>query len=160
MSKKQTAESFWRRVKIGGAEECWEWTGARNNTGYGTVAWGGKVYTSHRVAAWLNGMVDSLAAPEKSHIKGHVLHKCDNRSCCNPDHFFIGSYTDNQKDAYSKKRKVQPKGENHSNAKLTAMQVETIRNEYALGRTQVELAREFGVSQRSISLIVRKETYK
>lgn len=72
----------------------------------------------------------------------------------------IGSYSDNQRDAYAKKRRVQPKGEKHVNAKLTNEQAEQIRQRYAAGEYQVPLAREFGVSQRAISLIVRRETYK
>ena len=63
-------------------------------------------------------------------------------------------------DAYKKKRKVQPKGEAHTNAKLTTAQVEAVREAYEKGQTQTKLAVIYGVSQRAISLIVRKETYK
>lgn len=63
-------------------------------------------------------------------------------------------------DAYNKGRKVQPRSQ-HVNAKLTATQVIDIRQRYDSGRAkQVPLAREFGVTQRVISLIVRRETYK
>ena len=72
----------------------------------------------------------------------------------------IGSYSDNQRDAYQKKRRVQPKGEMHTNAKLTNEQAAEIRQRYADGEYQVPLALEYGVSQRVISLIVRGETYK
>lgn len=64
------------------------------------------------------------------------------------------------KDAYSKKRKVQPKGQAHSNAKLTNEQAAEIRQRYEAGEFQVPLAKEYGVSQRVISLIVRGESYK
>jgi hypothetical protein len=63
------------------------------------------------------------------------------------------------RDAYNKKRKVQPKGEKHANAKLTNQQAEDIRRRYASGEYQTPLATEYGVSQRVISLIVRGETY-
>ena len=72
----------------------------------------------------------------------------------------IGSYSDNQRDAYQKRRKLQPKGEAHTNAKLTNEQAAEIRQRYAAGEFQVPLAKEYGVSQRAISLIVRGETYK
>lgn len=162
MSAKQTAETFWDKVSGDRRERngCWEWQGACNNTGYGSVAWHGKVYTAHRVAAWLSGLVDSPSAPTNSRDKTHVLHKCDNRKCCNPSHFFLGSFTDNQNDAYSKRRKAQPKGEAHANAKLTDKQVIKIRQLYGVGMTQTVLANKFNVSQRTISLIVRRETYK
>lgn len=162
MSVKQTASSFWDKVDVDleDQQNCWNWLGSCNNTGYGTVAVEGKVYVAHRVAAWYSGLVDSLAAPKHKAEKGFVLHKCDNRKCCNPNHFFIGSYADNQLDAYRKKRRTQPKGAAHANAKLTAQQADEIRKRYAAGEYQVPLAKEYGVSQRAISLIVRGETYK
>ena len=162
MSAKQTEESFWAKVSGDRNERdgCWDWQGSCNNTGYGTVAWHGKVYTAHRVAAWLNGLVKDPNAPRDKRAKTHVLHKCDNRKCCNPSHFFLGNYADNQIDAYAKKRRGQPKGEAHTNAKLTTKEVQMIRRLYEKGLTQMALAEKFGVSQRTISLIVRKETYK
>lgn len=88
------------------------------------------------------------------------MHKCDNRLCCNPDHLFLGSMRANLLDAYAKGRKVQPRSQ-HANAKLTAMQVIAIRQRYDAGEAkQIPLAKEYGVSQRVISLIVRHETYK
>lgn len=160
MSRKQTPESFWAKVHKGKRNECWEWQGSRNNTGYGTVGWHGVNYTAHRVAAWLDGLVDSPYAPKGSREKTHVLHKCDNRKCCNPHHFFLGNYRDNQKDAYDKKRREQPKGEAHTNAKLTDAQAKAIRRSYENGMTQMQLAAIYGVSQVTISLIVRGKTYK
>ena len=158
MPAPQTPENFWSRVKK--SDTCWEWQGSRNTTGYGTVAWGQVVYTAHRVAAWLSGLVDSPRAPKSKAAPGFVLHRCDNRLCCNPAHFFIGNYTDNQKDAYAKGRRSQPKGAKHANAKLTDSQVREIRSRYSLGGvTQDDLAAEFGVSQRTISLIILKRTY-
>lgn len=157
MSRKQTAESFWARVKK--SRGCWEWQGSCNSTGYGTVVWHRKTYTAHRIAAWLSGLVADPSASANAKERTHVLHKCDNRKCCNPKHFFVGSYTDNQLDAYRKKRKVQPRGEAHANAKLTNAQAEAVRGAYKNGQTQVKLAVAYGVSQRAISLIVRRETY-
>jgi hypothetical protein len=63
-------------------------------------------------------------------------------------------------DAYAKGRKVQPRSE-HVNAKLTPDQVREIRCRYDSGAAlQAHLAKEYGVSQRTVSLIVRRETYK
>jgi hypothetical protein len=162
VSAKQTAESFWAKVEGDRNERngCWEWQGTCNSTGYGSVSWHGKVYTAHRIAAWLFGMVKDPRAPKSKRDKTHVLHKCDNRKCCNPSHFFLGSFTENMLDAYTKKRKTQPKGEKHANAKLTNAQAKQIRKLYSNGMTQVVLAKKFGVSQRVVSLVVRGESYK
>lgn len=159
MSRKQTPESFWARINKGDEHVCWEWTGSCNSTGYGTVGWHGAHYTAHRVAAWLSGLVDSPNAPEDSRAPTHVLHRCDNRRCCNPNHFFLGTYADNLQDAYNKKRITQPKGQHHANAKLTNEQAMEIRRRYRAGELQIPLAREYGVSQVAISLIIREKTY-
>jgi hypothetical protein len=158
MGVKQTPDSFWARVKK--SRGCWEWQGACNSTGYGNVAWAGKVYTAHRIAAWLSEMIDTPAAPKNRKGSGFVLHKCDNRRCCNPRHFVVGTYSANQQDAYSKKRKAQPRGEHHANAKLTKKQVQAIREAYANGHVQTKLAAMYGVSQRVISLIVQGKSYR
>lgn len=157
--KKQTAEAFWVRLQVS-KTGCWEWTGALNSTGYGNVRWHGKVFTTHRLAAWLVGLAASPSAPKSASAKTHVLHRCDNRKCCNPEHFFLGNYRENQLDAYAKGRKTQPRGSLHANAKLSVTQVERIREQYTKGKTQQWLADKNRVSQRCISLVVRGETYK
>jgi hypothetical protein len=92
--------------------------------------------------------------------KRFVLHTCDNRLCCNPNHLFLGSMRTNLLDAYTKGRKVQPRS-GHANSKLTPEQAREIRATYdAGGSRQVDLAKQYGVSQRAISLVVRRETYK
>jgi hypothetical protein len=156
---KNTAENFWMRVAKQ-PSGCWEWQGALNSTGYGSVSWDSKHYVAHRLAAFLHGMVSTLEAPQDASCSGFVLHKCDNRKCCNPDHLFVGSYSDNQRDAYKKKRRAQPKGAAHANSKLTTEQVAAIRKSYSQGGIrQKDLGNKYGVSQRAISLVVRGETY-
>lgn len=158
MSHKQSPKAFWSKV-VKQEHGCWEWQGSCNNSGYGTCGWGGKTYVAHRVAAWIAGMIDDMAAPKNADNPTHVLHKCDNRKCCNPEHFFLGTFSDNQLDAYNKKRKVQPKGEAHANAKLSNAQAEEVRVLYTEGWTQVRLALRFGISQTAISRIIRNIGY-
>ena len=165
MTAKNTPENFWTRVRIGKPHECWEWQGAKTSSGYGNLSWRGLHVQAHRVAYFLtNG---GIALPTNfrqdnvaKRYRRFVLHKCDNRLCCNPEHLFLGSMRANQLDAYTKGRKVQPRSQ-HANAKLTATQVVAVRQRYDAGEnTQQQLAAEFGVSQRVISLIVRRESYK
>ena len=164
MSHKNTPENFWSKVRKPNPTDCWEWQGSLTSGGYGNLMWHGRVVQAHRVAYFLTydgieletGFRDGAAKTGKQ----FVLHRCDNRKCCNPDHLFLGSMRDNQLDAYQKKRREQPKSK-HANAKLTPEQIKEIRSRYdAGGIGQIPLSKEFGVSQRAISLIVRRETYK
>jgi len=163
--KKNTPESFWARVQRKRPDDCWEWQGAKTSSGYGNLSWGGQHVQAHRVAYLLS--YGGIAPETKfrqvgvaKRYKRFVLHRCDNRACCNPAHLFLGSMRANLLDAYSKGRKTQPRSA-HANAKLAPMQVRDIRAAYnAGGIRQIELAGRYGVSQRAISLVVRGETYK
>lgn len=94
---------FWGKVNKNGpimpnmTTPCWEWTKCRNNWNYGVTSFGkGRTLGTHKLA-WIltNGEV-----PE-----GYlVLHKCDNPPCCNPEHLFIGTQSDNVRDAITKGR--------------------------------------------------------
>lgn len=140
--------------------DCWPWPGACNNSGYGTVRWEGSTVTAHRLSAYLFGMVDAPAAPKNRKGGGFVLHKCDNPRCCNPNHFTVGTYSRNQSEAYQRNSRAQPKGQLHANSKLTNEQANTIRERYKYGYKQTALAKEYGVSQATISLITRGVTYR
>ena len=164
MSAKNTPALFWSRIDIQGADACWEWQGARTSSGYGNLGWSGQHVQAHRVAYFLTHGGISLQTGFRlegraKRYKRFVLHTCDNRSCCNPKHLFLGSMRANQLDAYKKGRKVQPRSE-HANAKLSPKQIRDIRRRYDAGALQISLAKEYAVSQRVISLVVRRETYK
>lgn len=84
-----------------------------------------------------------------------VLHSCDNPACINPEHFFLGTKTDNAKDRDFKHR--QARGERSGMAKLKKEQVEKIRG--TIG-TNVEIAKIYNVSQTLISAIRRNIIWK
>lgn len=155
---KHTAESFWARVDVGHTASCWNWKGSVTSSGYGSLSFHGYSCVAHRVAAYLCSMIDSVKQPAET-ANTFVLHKCDNRRCCNPSHFFLGSKHDNLQDAYNKKRKQQPQGHLHANSKLTPKDVRKIRKQYSL-LSQDKLAVIYGVSQVAVSLILRGVTYR
>lgn len=144
------AERFWEKVdRSGGDAACWNWQAYHHRSGYGRFGWkSGKVYFSNRAAYELtHGPIpDGL----------YVLHSCDNRSCCNPAHLFLGTARDNTADMFSKGR-ARPghvPGVLNGRAKLTIEQVTAIRQ--ARGkRTQQSLADEYGVAQTTISGVMR-----
>lgn len=80
------------------ANNCWEWMGPCNPKGYGKIKWHpfGDVRV-HRLAAmlWLGFRLNDSQ---------YVCHKCDNPSCFNPEHLFIGTSRDNQLDCVQKGR--------------------------------------------------------
>jgi hypothetical protein len=145
---------FWSKIDVRGEDECWEWQGGRDWRGYGAGYKDRKHIRAHRVAYEL------LVGPVPNDLE--VCHKCDNPPCCNPAHLFLGTHKENMYDMLDKGRHsfVLFQGEDHGNAKLTDEQIAEIRTMYEQGGVrQVDLASRFGVSQRCISLIVRREAW-
>jgi hypothetical protein len=96
-----------------------------------------------------------------------VCHRCDNPPCVNPAHLFVGSQSDNMRDAVSKGRQkftkvpasAKPRGERHGSAKLTADDVRAIRAASPREK-QRDLAARFGVAQRAVWSILKGRTWK
>jgi hypothetical protein len=157
MSRKTTPESFWCRVKK--QQSCWEWQGAVNSTGYGNLAFHGKSVTAHRVAAFLSGLISDIHAPKDRKGSGFILHSCDNRRCCNPAHMSVGTYAENQAEAYTRRRRKAHKGSDHANAKQTRKSIMLIKDMYAHGVSQEAIALLLQVSQSGISKILLGASY-
>jgi hypothetical protein len=156
---RQTVESFLRRVQIGAHDECWPWLGATNNTGYGSVGWTGEVHSAHRVMGWLLGRVMTLAAPRDKRAADYILHKCDTRRCCNPHHWFIGTYSDNMIDMYAKRRHPIYRGSTHANAVFSAAEVDQARGLYAALGSFAAVARTMGRGETSVANLIKGRTY-
>jgi hypothetical protein len=80
---------------------CWEWQLSTSKFGHGRVRVRSQLVLPHRVVAFATGLVSSVSDVGQSAC---VLHRCDNPKCCNPDHLFAGSMSDNTKDAVAKGR--------------------------------------------------------
>ena len=101
-----------------------------------------------------------------------VCHKCDNPSCVNPFHLFLGTQKENQIDKISKGREARgekhsvatklktPKGEKNPAAKLKESDVIKIRELGARGCEQREIAAQFGVSHTLIGYILRRKLWR
>ena len=134
---------------------CWEWTGNKNQNNYGVMGVssidGLKQYKAHRLMYKIkNGDISNNFL---------VCHKCDNPSCCNPDHLFLGTYLDNINDRILKGRTV--KGENQGSSKLRSEQINEIRNKYIPKKyTLKRLAKEYGVHHSTIYNVVKRVKWK
>lgn len=87
------------------ASGCWQWDGSKTTNGYPQMGvWRGR---------WKSEMAHRLSYMMfKGHIPDGMLvcHSCDNPSCVNPGHLWVGSYSDNIRDAISKGRHVPGRG--------------------------------------------------
>jgi hypothetical protein len=132
--------------------KCWEWIGSKFPNGYGQFHMSGRPYGAHRVAylIYTGDIPDGLL----------VCHRCDNNSCVNPLHLFVGTAKDNMLDMMHKGRQGNrgwtfklpghSRGENNQACKLTPDEVRAIRKDI---RTQGMVAQQYKISQTQVSHI-------
>lgn len=132
-SKKTEIERF--ESKINKTDGCWQWTGGLNNNG-GGLRYG--IFQVFRGRQWKSVYAhryswESYFGPIPKGL--FVCHHCDNPSCVNIHHLFLGTALDNAKDASSKGRSYLqrnpdkgPKGEKNGQAKLSKENVRDIRD--------------------------------
>lgn len=144
--KRSIEDRFWSKVdRSGGPDACWPWTAGRRS-GYGSFMVSRRPFirtTAHRVAVLLtNGPVDKDLL---------VCHRCDNPPCCNPAHLFVGTHTDNMRDAAQKDRL--PSGSSHTFSRLTEEEVREMKRFRADGHRLRILSARYGVTESAVSRI-------
>lgn len=146
-------ERFDKKVVRAEDNECWEWVGAKKPTGYGNFYIDGRYLGAH-VASW---EIENGRVPEGN----FVCHKCDNPSCVNPAHLFLGTPLDNMRDMRAKGRAkgIHEGGEKHPVAKLTKISVEKIRELRDSGLILKTIAEMFGVSESNIHYVCSNKTW-
>ena len=130
---------------------CWFWTGYLKN-GYGFTELDGQLIYAHVLSFQLfHGEI-----PDGK----EVCHNCDIRPCIRPEHLFAGTRLENVKDAWAKGLGSQPpitRGSAHHLATLTDEQVMEIRHLIQTGRSQREVAAQFGCSNSTVWRIGNKK---
>lgn len=153
-------ERFWEKVdKSAGQDGCWLWTAALNNKGYGFF------YPHHGEREYAHRFSYALAyGPIPEGMK--VLHRCDNPPCCNPAHLFLGTMADNTQDMMKKGRhRKMPMGKDNwrhhrpGKTKLQESDIPIIRSAYEQGIRIVDLARQFHVSETTISHVIKRKSW-
>ena len=145
---------FWSKVAKGAEDVCWLWTASCHRNGYGqfvVTTPGGtrRRYVNvlaHR-AAWI--LAQGRPIPESL----HVLHSCDVPHCVNPDHLFLGSHTDNMRDASEKGRLNVPR------RRTRDFKAEVIDRYLAGGITAQALAVAYGVHKMTVHRWVKAATH-
>lgn len=135
--RKSPMERFLNKIEK--TENCWIWKGAKKPTGYGNF-YLNKSFINSSMASWILHFGNIK--------KGmYVCHKCDNPSCVNPNHLFLGTPKENQKDMYLKKRdnKIKIDKKNYS-------EILYLRNK---GNTYKSIGDKYGVSLATIYLICK-----
>ena len=130
---------------------CWLYKNSTSGA-YGKVRWERQWFSAHRVS------YEQFIGPIE---KGKwVCHKCDVPKCVNPDHLFIGSASENRKDAVSKRRVML--GEKNHLSKFTDAQIKEMRKLKEDGFTYARLQRIFNCSMAHLFYVIknrfRKET--
>jgi hypothetical protein len=136
--KRINDERFFKKATRNKTTECLEWKNKKNKFNYGVVRHNGRPMLAHRVAYM-------ISHPDENIDNLHVLHKCDNPSCINPDHLFIGTHADNMADMQSKMR---------GNRKVNYDELLKIRNSKECNRA---LSKKYDVSERTIRRIRHKD---
>jgi len=144
---------FWPNVEVKSQNDCWVWKGTKTSGGYGLFCYLGKQVLATRFIQEIinsqdlsNGLI--------------VCHKCDNPSCCNPDHLFVGTPEDNSKDMVQKGRSVC--GEKSKNTLLTNEIVKDMLNKIWIGELQSaqEAANYIKTTPSQILRILNRITWK
>jgi predicted XRE-type DNA-binding protein len=125
---------------------CWIWQKYKmSHSGHGQVGYRSKVYLAHRFSyEAFNDFIDE---------NKYVCHRCNNSSCVNPEHLYLGTQHDNIKDSVEAGTAI-------FNRIYSDDMVIEIRNLFENGMKQVEIAKRFDVSPSWISRIVRFEKRK
>jgi len=107
---------------------CWIWLGATTHNGYGRMVMGSRSDGSRRSERAHRVAYEQAYGPIPQGLE--VCHRCDIRTCINPEHLFCGTHAENMADRDRKGRNIKApilRGELAPWAKLSDKQIAYIR---------------------------------
>lgn len=140
---------FWSKICVKNNNDCWNWQYAIID-GYGIFYLLGNIYLSNRLTYYFENKIDPF--------QKLVLHKCNNRKCCNPLHLYLGDSFDNMQQRSLENRNNQD-GELNPNAKLNKTNILAIIQE-SKNITRRSLAIKYGINKSTIDKILSKKIWK
>jgi hypothetical protein len=152
---------FWTKVNMNGPVihrglgNCWDWLAGTFSNGYGQFYDGNNKIGAHRFSYIItNGEISKNLV---------ICHKCDRRSCVNPNHLFLGTQKENLKDMSQKGRRnpADTSGENNGRSIVTLQTVNEIRSKYEDGGISArKLGLLYGLSETQTFRIIKRESWK
>lgn len=147
------------KSKIKKTDSCWFWIGSTYRAGYGHFR--RKINNKWQMEKAHRFSYEIYYGVTRNSMKGlFVCHTCDNPSCVNPDHLFLGTNKDNVNDMVRKKRHSFGRDKNHSwlSFDLAERIRETKRQNPSL--TCEELGIKFETSKQQVSRILTNQIWK
>lgn len=136
------AQRFWALVDKG--EGCWEWTGAaRCDRGYGAFKICGRLIGAHNFSF-------AVCSGKPIPVGLEVCHSCDNPRCVRPDHLFLGTHSQNMRDA-SRKGRIGSR----PLRRLTAEKREEIRQRWLGGQAKAAISRELEIPATTVFYVLQ-----
>ena len=132
-------------------KSCVLWPYAKDQNGYAKIWVDGRMQPVNRIVC------EAAHGPPPS-PKHQAAHRCGRSSCISP--FCLRWATRRENEADKLIHGTASRGERQGSSKLKTRDVEEIRSVYATGNSShAKLAKRFGVSEKAIQLIVRRETW-
>lgn len=125
---------------------CHVWRGVKNQTGYGLIEYRDKL-TKKRVSFGVHRIYYALVKELELTREDFVCHKCDNPSCVNIEHLFLGDAKVNNDDKVFKGRYAKKVRYHHREKKYSEAKINEAKELLKSGEKMKEVVRRTGLSQ-------------